>query len=163
MALEANVELLARGSIFQGLSSEQLSTITKATKKTFFEEGSKIVEAEHRGDTAYLILSGKAVSCPPKGVTFGSEELEPGTLVGEMAMLVETVYSITIVAEERVRALAIDRKALFEVMEEDPSIAQHFSEKLLGRLSALAQDLHAVDAQFAVLEASLDAAITAVA
>jgi CRP-like cAMP-binding protein len=163
MALEANVELLARGSIFHGLTSEQLSAISKATKKTFFEEGSKIVEAEYRGDTAYLILSGKAVSCPPKGAGFAPEELKPGTLVGEMAMLVETVYSITIVAEERVRALAINRKALFEVMEEDPSIAQHFSEKLLSRLAELAQDLHAVDAQFALLEASLDAAITTAA
>jgi CRP-like cAMP-binding protein len=163
MALEANVELLAHGSIFHGLSSEQLTVISKATKKTFFEEGAKIVEAEHRGDTAYLILSGKAVSRPPKGVSFGPEELAPGTLVGEMAMLVETVYSVTIVAEERVRALAINRKALFEVMEEDPSIAQHFSEKLLGKLTELAQDLHAVDAQFALLEASLDAAITAAA
>jgi CRP-like cAMP-binding protein len=80
-----------------------------------------------------------------------------------MAMLVETVYSITIVAEERVRALAIGREALLGVMEEDPSIAQHLAENLLGRLSALAQDLRQVDAQFAVLEASLDAAITAVA
>jgi CRP/FNR family cyclic AMP-dependent transcriptional regulator len=163
MALEANAELLARGSIFQGLTTEQLTAITKATKKTFFEEGSKIVEADQSGHTAYLILSGKAVSCPPKGVTFGPEELPPGTLVGEMAMLVETVYSITIVAEERVRALAISREALFEVMEGDPSIAQHFSEKLLSRLTELAQDLHAVDAQFALLEASLDDAISAVA
>ncbi len=163
MALEANAELLARGSIFHGLTSEQLTAITNATKKTFFEEGSVIVEAEKPGRTAYLILSGKAVSRPPKGVNFAPEELEPGTLVGEMAMLVETVYSVTIVAEERVRALAISREALLEVMEEDPSIAQHFSEKLLGRLSALAHDLRAVDAQFAELEASLDAAITAVA
>ncbi|MEJ2229438.1 MAG: cyclic nucleotide-binding domain-containing protein, partial [Alphaproteobacteria bacterium] len=130
---------------------------------TFFEEGSTIVEAEHRGDTAYLLMSGKAVSRPPKGSGFEPEELEPGMLVGEMAMLAETVYSITIVAEERVRALAINRAALFEVMEKNPSIAYHFSEKLIGRLSGLAHDLRSVDAQFAELEASLDEAITAAA
>jgi CRP/FNR family transcriptional regulator, cyclic AMP receptor protein len=163
MTLETNAELLARGSIFQGLSPEQLSAIASSAKKSFFEAGATIVEAEKAGDTAYLILSGEAASRPPKNEGYVSEKLGAGTLIGELAMLVDTVYPVTIMAEGRVRALAIARKGLYEVMEADPSISAHFQEILLGRLTALAHDLHEVDAKFAALEETLDVALAAVA
>ena len=163
MTVETNAELLAQGSIFQGLSPEQLSAIASSAKKSFFESDATIVEAEKTGDTAYLILSGKAVSRPPEGEGYVPEELGAGTLIGELAMLVDTVYSVTIVAEGRVRALAISRTSLYEVMEADPSISHHFQEILFSRLTSLAHDLREVDAKFAALEETLDIALSAVA
>jgi hypothetical protein len=44
-------------------------------------------------------------------------------------------------------------------MEEDPSIAHHFSTKLLERLLTLAIELRRVDGKFAMIELSLDQAI----
>jgi hypothetical protein len=46
-------------------------------------------------------------------------------------------------------------------MEADPSIAEHFSEKLVQRLSSLADDLRAVDDRFEALEDSLERAADA--
>ena len=80
-------------------------------------------------------------------------------LIGELAMLVETVYTLEIIAEDRVRALSIERDELFALMESDPSIAHHLSERITERLIFLARDLREVDARFAVLEASLDEVI----
>jgi CRP-like cAMP-binding protein len=78
-----------------------------------------------------------------------------GTLLGELAMLVETTFTFTVTARWRVRALVIDRAKLYAVMEQEPAIAFHFAEKLRHRLHGLARDLRRMDAQFDVLEQSL--------
>ena len=83
-------------------------------------------------------------------------------LVGEMAMLTETVYTLDVVAEARVRALAISRQELFAVMETDLSIAQHLVDKITEWLIFLARDLREVDVRFAMVEASLDDVIASV-
>ena len=159
MALDRNVELLGQVPIFSGLSQEQLLAIASKGKKAFFEAGATIVAAGKTGKTAYLILSGRAGSRPPKGSNLEREYLDRGVLIGELAMLVETVYTLEIIAEDRVRALAIERDELFALMESDPSIAHHLSERITERLIFLARDLREVDARFAVLEVSLDAVI----
>jgi CRP/FNR family transcriptional regulator, cyclic AMP receptor protein len=97
-------------------------------------------------------MTGKA-GCPKfeKGEAL-IEDLWPGTLVGELGMLVETVHSITVTARERLRALAFEREAFRAVMEEHPALAQHLSENLLVRLHGLAAELRKVDGALAELE-----------
>ena len=80
------------------------------------------------------------------------EDLWPGTLVGELGMLVETVHNVTVTAQERLRALAFQRDTFRSVMEEHPELAQHISEKLLVRLYGLAAEIRNVDSKLAELE-----------
>jgi hypothetical protein len=61
-----------------------------------------------------------------------------------------------------VRALAIARADLYEVLEGDPAIAYHFSQKLLERLSHLASDLRQMDTRFAAIEFSLSHSIASI-
>jgi CRP/FNR family cyclic AMP-dependent transcriptional regulator len=156
MAGEANIELLQAIPIFNGLSTSQLAMILGAARKVFFTEGQPIIEQGQSGETAYVILSGGAVSrladSPHEDV------LLPGAMIGELAMLVEMTYAMTVTATERVRALAISRGDLYAVMDRDPALAQHFADKLMQRLLDLADELRAVDEQFAAIEASLEQA-----
>jgi CRP/FNR family cyclic AMP-dependent transcriptional regulator len=152
MALETNAELLGRVPIFQGLSQAQLAAIANKARKTYFPEGAAIFKAGEKGDIAYLILTGLAGTDPHPESGLEPEMLEPGTLVGELAMLVESTHTLSVKAKVRVRALAIPRADLYELMESDPAIAHHFELKLAGRLSVLAADLRRLDAQFASIE-----------
>jgi CRP/FNR family transcriptional regulator, cyclic AMP receptor protein len=159
MALDKNAELLGGVPVFNGLPPEKLSAITAKGRKAFFEAGATIVKRHAKGQTAYLILSGEAMTRPPRGMALKPERLEPGVLVGEMPMLTETVYGLDVLAMERVRALGINRDDLFALMETDPSIAQHLADKITERLIFLARDLREVDLRFAMVEASLDGMI----
>jgi CRP/FNR family transcriptional regulator, cyclic AMP receptor protein len=163
LALETNAELLGRVPIFEGLSLEQLAAIANIGKKTYFAEGVAIIKAGDKGDTAYLILTGLATTEPDPESGLEAEMVEPGMLVGELAMLVESTYNLTVRAKVRVRALAMQRADLYELMETEPAIAHHFSLKLAGRLAALATDLRRLDAQFARVEVSLDESLAAAA
>ncbi len=105
--LDSKIELLQNVPLFIGLSEEQLSAIADASQKTFFEAGDNLITEGETGDTAYLILTGKA-GCPKfENGELLEQDLWPGTLIGEIAMLVETIHNVSVTAKERLRALAI--------------------------------------------------------
>ena len=43
------------------------------------------------------------------------------------------------------KALRLTRQKIYELMEEDPTLAQHFSAHIISRLKLLAKDLKAID------------------
>jgi len=150
--LDSKIELLQLVPLFTGLTADQLGAIAEAGQKKYFEAEENLIEQGEKGDTGFLILTGKAgCSRSEKGQAF-VEDLWPGTLVGELGMLVETVHTVTVTANERLRALAFPRDVFRSVMEEHPEIAKHISEKLLVRLHGLAAQLREVDSKLALIE-----------
>ena len=84
-----------------------------------------------------MILTGKAnCSRKEKGHVL-SDDLWPGTLAGELAMLVETVHGVTVTASERVSALALPRPAFRGVMEAKPRIAKNIAESCFSACMTL--------------------------
>jgi CRP/FNR family transcriptional regulator, cyclic AMP receptor protein len=150
--LDQKIELLEALAIFKGLSKRQLAYILDVTVKVYFEHGDNIVSRNYRGDTAYLILTGAARCLDFPGNPNACQRIEAGSLVGELAMLVDTVHSLTVQARTRIRALAFRRHALKWVMEHDPAIAQHISDNLLIRLQSFAGDLRRLDDFLACIE-----------
>jgi CRP-like cAMP-binding protein len=156
MAVETNAELLGRVPIFQGLSPVQLMTIARYGTEVCFGEGTPILQAGNRGEAAFLILSGFVAPEQSFEAMFATDVMGYGTLLGELAMLVETTFTLTVIARWPVRALRLSRATMYGLMEEDPAIAHHFSGKLLERLRRLARDIRRADAHFAAIETSLE-------
>jgi len=152
---------LENAELLRGLESEQIEAIAAATDLAWFDGGQAITQADAPGAAAFIVLSGSVMVADATVHAGYQEPLGPGTLIGELAMLSEVCYAATVVAAEPVRALAIQRDALYQVMEADPSIAEHFSGKLVQRLSSLADDLRAADDRFEALEDSLERAADA--
>ena len=150
--LNSKIELLQLVPLFAGLSADELDAIATAGEKRYFEAGENLITQGEKGDTAFFILTGKA-SCTrnEKGQVL-KDDLLPGTLAGELAMLVETVHAVTVTASGRLRALALPRKAFRSVMEAKPRIAKNIAERLLIRLHSLAAELREVDGKLAEIE-----------
>ena len=133
-----------RSPIFQGLSTAQLEAVARACEKMTKSAGQAIVTKGAVGDAAYLIVSGGARIVRDE---FSAEEratLTPGTLIGEMAMLIETAYGATVVALEPVRLFKIGRPALHQLMCEDRGITEHFLSKINARLVEFTSALHRI-------------------
>jgi hypothetical protein len=60
-------------------------------------------------------------------------------------MLIDHVYGATVVAEGRVHCLKILRSALYEQMQADPALADHFSSALVARLTQVALEMRKID------------------
>jgi CRP/FNR family cyclic AMP-dependent transcriptional regulator len=148
------IEFLEALPIFRGLSRRHLGYVLDVAPKAYFESGDNLIVKNDRGDTAYLILTGAARCLNFPGTPAASKKIVPGCLVGELAMLVETVHSLTVQANARIRALAFRRDAMKWVMQQDPVIAAQISDNLLVRLQSFSSDLRRLDNYLAHIEES---------
>lgn len=145
MAIDALVKPLLPLPIFRGLRPLQITEIARRAERIVYRPGDTIIQEDAIGDAAVLIVSGDAVRVSGADHSGSPEPVKPGSLVGEMAMLVESVHSSTIIARGNVKALRITRTEMLLQMEEDTSLAEHFVDKISGRLHRLANDLRSVD------------------
>lgn len=145
MAIDALVQPLLRVELFRGLKPLQITEISRRAFRTVYKPGETIIEADKAGDAAVLIVSGDAVRVAGPGVG-AAEALPEGTLLGEMAMLIETEHTSTVVARTAVRALRITRSEMHEQMAEDQALADHFIARIADRLHVIAEELRQIDA-----------------
>ena len=140
---------LRRVALFQDLSAFQISEIARYAERVMFKPGQVIVRRDDVAHAAYLIVAGEAVRTEGPDLGDASAVIEIGSLVGEMAMIVETEHSSTIVATTPVRALKITRECMINHMTEDPTLADKLVERISERLHQLAAELRAVDSTLA--------------
>jgi CRP-like cAMP-binding protein len=149
MTVDALVKPLLRLEIFQGLRPLQITEIARRAERMVFSPGQIIVHAGAAGDGAFVIVSGEAV-CISRGASrIKPEPIEQGSLIGELAMLVEHDYAITVIARGPVRALKLVRETMHELMSDDVRMAEHISTKITSRLANLADELRGIDRRLA--------------
>ena len=149
MTVDALVKPLLRLEIFQGLRPLQITEIARRAERMMFSPGQVIVHAGTPGDGGFVLVAGDAV-CIGRGASrIKPEAIEPGSLIGELAMFVEHDYAITVVARGPVRALKIVREAMHDQMRDDARMAQHISSKITSRLTSLADELRRIDSRLA--------------
>ena len=142
MAIDHVLVSLSRVPLFAGLTPAQIADIGRGAQRRAFGSGEVITRVGDPGNGAYLILSGEAESSTDPA---GAEALEPGSLVGELAMFIDHTYGTTVVALEWVDCLKIERATLAEQMRRDPDIADRIADVIRGRVAVIAADLRIVD------------------
>ena len=145
MAIDQVVGSLSRVPLFVGLTPLQITEIGRQAERCAFRRGEVITKEGEPADGAYLILSGEAARRAGPGDEAPLEPIEPGSVVGELAMLVEHVYGSTVVAQGSVDCLKLVRSTLHEQMRADPDIAERIAEVIRDRLAGIAAELKAID------------------
>jgi CRP-like cAMP-binding protein len=149
MAIDALVAPFLRVEIFQGLESRQIEEIARRAERLVFRPGDVIVNGNFSGDGAVLIASGEAVIAGARGyMNDTSIPIPAGSLLNEMAMLIETELNLIVFARTTVRALRVSRAQLHQQMVEDPTIAEHFIAKITGRLTDFVEGFKGVERMF---------------
>src|SRR5262249_2345321 len=126
MMSDSTMRILRAVALFQGLTSLQLSDIRQAAEKVSFKTGDAIITDGEPGNAAFVILSGACQRTHGPAVSDEPQPVAAGSLIGEMAMLIETNYSSTVVCQGPVQTLKISRTALYALLAEDPDLAEHF-------------------------------------
>ena len=139
---------LLSARIFSGLSAAQLKALALDAEAITFKRGDVVLRAYQEGDAAFLIASGSVIEQLEQDDSGRPQEFSTGAMLGELAMLVETLHSATIVARTPVRALKFKRETMQALMLKDPTLAEHFTDKLRQRLLETAKKLREVDQMF---------------
>src|SRR5262245_22270524 len=134
MAIDHVIASLSRVPLFAGLMPAQITEIGRMARRCAFSSGEVITRAGEPADGAYLILSGEAGSRAGPAERGAADLVEPGSLVGELAMFIEHSYGTTVVARDWVDCLKLERTTLTEHMRRDPEIADRVADVIRGRL-----------------------------
>ncbi len=113
--------MVARVPLFANLDAHEIATVMQCLRSRSCTPGEVIVRKGDEAHSMYLIASGDVeVVLPGEHVRLG-----PGDFFGEMAILRRRRRSATVKASTHCRLLVLDADDLHELLEANPSIAEH--------------------------------------
>jgi CRP-like cAMP-binding protein len=126
-------------SLFEGLSNDGINKIFKLGKLKYHMDASLIMEEGNKGETLYILVSGKAeVWKSVKGGLSSSRrlaKLECGSIFGEMSLFDGAPYSATVKASGECVVLAIPGKAFKQFLKKNPEAAYRIFVSLICMMS----------------------------
>lgn len=125
------VHLLRHVSLFQGMTSRDLSVIGRRLHKLSIQKGAVIIQEGDMGDSL-MIMDGGRAGVYRNGQPLG--EVKRGDCFGEMAILTQGVRTATIRAEEDVLLWRLDSSVFYDMMFDQTSIAVEMMKLLSRRL-----------------------------
>jgi voltage-gated potassium channel len=136
---ELEIGALQQMPYFADLGDEDLGNVIRIGQHAHFEAGEAIVEEGDPGDAMYIVLEGKAQ------VDVGGRyhNLEPGSFVGEMALIRRRKRSATVKAVESVTALKISAEDFHRFLLEHPKVAIAMLGAVIDRLNEVQERVEA--------------------
>jgi CRP-like cAMP-binding protein len=118
-------------SFFEGFSDDELQKVADLADDVEAEEGALLIDQGRVGQECFVVLEGRA------GVYAGNEHiatLEPGAMVGEMALVDHRPRTASVVAETPMKLISLDAAAFKELLETMPKVHDRVMETLSARL-----------------------------
>ena len=142
---EAKRELLAKDSLFSGLTADQLDELVAASRSLRLVKRDELFHKGDAGSQVYVVVSGKlkALTTSLEGDDVVFSILGPGEVFGEIALLGETPRTATVVAIERCELMVIDRRDFLALLKRHPDAAIRLLQLLavrVKRVSELVED-----------------------
>lgn len=153
MSLSSAHAAARTAALFAGLRPLQISEIVRRAERCMLRDGQSLIVAGESGEAGYLVVEGKVRVSGALASVEPEAALGPGTVVGEMAMLIEHEHAVTVVADGPVKALRFPRPMVEVLMQEDPDIAEHLVSVMADRLAAVARDLRRISADLGIAPA----------
>jgi CRP-like cAMP-binding protein len=145
MALEDDIAFLGRIPTFRVLGREALRILAISAESTHLRGGELLFEEGEPADSGYVVVYG-AVEL--KGTrdrhTGDSAVARAGTLIGETALIVDTLRPASATALEPTGLLRIPRSVFLRMLEGEPKAAVALRKMMSGRLEATLGDLDLV-------------------
>jgi CRP/FNR family cyclic AMP-dependent transcriptional regulator len=139
MSVRADVETIRNIPIFSGCEPAHLQLLAFSAMRESFAPGSTLVRQGETGTAAFLILSGVVEISSSEAGLMG--EAGPGALLGEVAMIGGSPYSITATAADAVSTARIDRELFLRVAQEFPEFGTAVLRSLSRKLELSVQEL----------------------
>jgi CRP/FNR family cyclic AMP-dependent transcriptional regulator len=106
--------------LFSDLDDEQLDVLAAGAKEFTVAAGKPLIQRGEPGSGVFVLEEGRAVVDAPEG----SSELGPGDVFGERSLLDGGGRTARVRAETDVRAIAISRPELEQVIAAHPQLAE---------------------------------------
>lgn len=136
MSLDADVAALRKIPLFRGIDDSKLRLLAFMSERVRFETGEALMEEGDYGDTAYIIMSGRAevLIGGPQGNEQRVAEVAENDVVGEIAILIDVPRTATVRAKTSLVALSISKEHFFKLISNFPDMGTEVMRALAHRL-----------------------------
>jgi CRP-like cAMP-binding protein len=141
MSVRADAETLRAIPIFRECEAVPLQVMAFAAERQTFAPGETLIAEGTRAKAAYFVLQGN-VTLKQGNKVIGLAE--PGSFLGELAMIGNTQYSLTAVAELPVSTARIDRALFLRVANEYPEFGDAVLKAISEKLGSSVRELDGV-------------------
>ena len=148
MSIEDDIAFLGQVPLLQRLGTGALRILAIGAESYSLQPGEVLFAAGDAADCAYVVQRGSFALLPPRQ---DAAEIiaEPGTLLGETALLAETSRPVTATAREDSTVLRISRTMFLRMLESFPEAAQRLRELFASRAEQWAREMENVRAVLA--------------
>ena len=140
MSIEDDVALLERVPTLRLLGTASLRMLAIGSDQRDLGRGDVLFKAGDEADAGYVVQRGSFQILPADGskheITAG-----PGTLLGELALVVAMPRPSSAVALEYSSVIRIARSLFQRILESDPAAARRLRDEFAGRTSQITSDI----------------------
>jgi CRP-like cAMP-binding protein len=140
MALDDDIRRLSLVPLFAELDQDALRLIAFSAEARILRAGDVVFRCGDVSDAGYFVMSG-SVALDADAAERGKRTVGRDTLIGEMALIVESTRSVTATAREATTVLKISRQLFHRVLQESPASAARLRNMIAARLVAFAHEL----------------------
>ncbi|RFB78511.1 cyclic nucleotide-binding domain-containing protein [Methylovirgula sp. 4M-Z18] len=141
MALQDDIDKLARIPLFEALGTEALRLIAFAAEARILRAGDVLFRRGDRADGGYVVISGAlALEVDDTGGP-APHIAQAGELVGELALLTPIERPVTALAREPTTVLRVPRPLFHRVLKEYPEAASRLQHMMQERVEGFAREL----------------------
>jgi CRP-like cAMP-binding protein len=139
VTIEDDIAILARVPTFAQLGFSALQILAIGSESKLLAEGETLFRAGETTDAGYVIQEGSLLLIADD--QSASAAFGPGTLIGELALLTETVCYATATAVEPTVVMRISRSLFRKVLEGFPNAARVMRDRFSERASLAGDEL----------------------
>ena len=145
MSIDDDIAFLEQVPMLAQLGESALRILAIGAESYSVSEGETLFAPGESADCAYVVQHGSFVIKPQ--AANGLESIaEPGSLLSEFALLIETPRQATATAREDSIVLRISRAMFLKMLESNPPAAQQLRALFASRADQLARDFEKVHA-----------------
>lgn len=147
MSIEDDVALLERVPPLRLLGATALRMLAIGSEQRDFARGDRLFSAGDEADAGFIVQRG-SFRIEDGG---GAEIIAgPGTLIGELALVVAMQRPSTAVALEYSSVIRVARSLFQRVLESDPAAARRLRDEFAARTSQIASDILMAGAKLSI-------------
>ncbi|EKF19113.1 Crp/Fnr family transcriptional regulator [Nitratireductor pacificus] len=138
MALDDDIRVLSGVGLFAGFTQEQLRLMAFGAESMTLGAGRNIYVEGGLADCAFIVASGNIVLfTEQEGARHVLEQMGPGAILGEMALITESRRLTSAAAETDVRLIRLSRSTFHRILEEFPDTAVHLHQRIAANLHSM--------------------------
>lgn len=144
MGLEDDIALFERVPPLAALGKQALQILAIGAETRHLQSGAVLFYAGELADGGYVVQEG-SLQLEPGTLSEGKEiTVGPGTLVGELSLLTNTVCQATAIAKEPTVVVRISRNLFCKMLEGYPAAAEKLRDSMAERLQTWSKELAGV-------------------